>query len=138
MLNKIKKIFGGKDSLKTSGPVPIEEYVEIPVKVYDDTNTIKIKVCDLEDLRDVTDIAIMLEAGYLVIANTINLERDLDDDYVKILTCLKNKVATNGGKIVRLCDNKIMVVPNNTVIEKLVKEDEKVKKIPSKHNTEIK
>lgn len=137
MLNRIKKIFSGRDSLKTSGPVPIEEYIEIPVKVYDDTNAIKIKVCDLEDLRDATDIAIMLEAGYLVIANTINLERDLDDDYVKILTSLKNKVASNGGKIVRLCDNKILVVPNNTVIEKLVKEEEKVKtETASKHTTE--
>jgi hypothetical protein len=74
------------DSLKTSSPVPIEEYVELPVKGYEGLETIKIKVCDLEDFKDATDIAVLTEAGYLVIANTINLERDLDDDYAKILS----------------------------------------------------
>ncbi|ABR54851.1 conserved hypothetical protein [Methanococcus vannielii SB] len=123
MFKKIKKMISGGDTLKTNNPVPIEEYVDIPVRGYEGSNVIKIKVCDLEDFKDATDIAVLTEAGYLVIANTINLERDLDDDYAKVLASLKEKVGKVGGKIVRLCESKVMAVPSNTIIEKVVRDD---------------
>lgn len=128
MFKKIKKMISGGETLKTNSPVPIEEYVELPVRGYEGSSVIKIKVCDLEDFKDATEIAVLTEAGYLVIANTINLERDLDDDYAKVLATLKEKVGKVGGKIVRLCESKVMAVPSNTLIEKVVREDSASKK----------
>ncbi|MBP2143218.1 SepF-like predicted cell division protein (DUF552 family) [Methanococcus voltae] len=121
MFKKIKKMISSTETLKPSSPVPIEEYIELPVKTYEGNELVKIKVCELEDFKDSTEISVLVEAGYLVIANTIDLERDIDDDYAKVLTDLKNKLR-NTGKIVRLCETKIMAVPSNTVIEKIVKE----------------
>jgi hypothetical protein len=123
----IKKIFGGGDnssSLNKGSISSIEEYVEVPVHIHDDSNVIKIKVCELEDYRDATDIAVLVEAGYLVLANTIHLERDIDEDYAKLLAYLRDKLSECGGNMVRVGDEKILVIPSNVVIEKLVKEPE--------------
>ncbi len=125
-LDKIKGIFAG-DSGKTtlkSGPVSIEEYVEVPVQIQEDGNIIKIKVCELNDYRDATDIAILVEAGYLVIADTVNLERDVDEEYAKLLEYLRDKLLEFGGNMVRVGNEKILAIPSNVVIEKLVKEPE--------------
>ena len=127
VLDTIKKIIIGGDKTTTklkSGPVSIEDYVEVPVQIHEEGNIIKIKVCELEDYRDATDIAVLVEAGYLVIADTINLERDIDEDYAKLLAYLKDKLSECGGNMVRVGDEKILVIPSTVVIEKLVKEPE--------------
>ena len=118
----------GKDKdkvkLDTSNPTPIDDYIEVPVNIRDDSNIIKIKVCELDDYRDATDISVMVEAGYIVIANTVNLERDMDEDYAKLLDYLKNKISECEGTIIKVCENKVMAIPNNVIIEKLIKEPE--------------
>ncbi len=129
--NILKKIFGENNNsssnlnLNRGSVSSIEEYVEVPVQIHDDNNIIKIKVCELEDYRDATDIAVLIEAGYLVLANTINLERDIDEDYAKLLAYLKDKLSECGGNMVRVGDEKILIIPSNVIIEKLVKEPER-------------
>jgi len=134
VLNAIKKIIKGGNGTTTkltSGPVLIEDYVEVPVQIHEEGNIIKIKVCELEDYRDATDIAVLVEAGHLVIADTINLERDIDEDYAKLLAYLKDKLSECGGNMVRVGDEKILVIPSNVVIEKLVKEPEAKEETPT-------
>nr|WP_048057974.1 cell division protein SepF [Methanothermococcus okinawensis] len=137
MLKSIKKMFGGTDENQLkSAPVSLDDYVEVPVKVHDDSNIVKIKVCELDDYRDATDIAVMVEAGYIVIANTIDLDREMDEEYAKLLKYLKDKLLDSNGTIIRLCDNKIMAIPNNVIIEKLVKEPETEKSEPEPTSNE--
>ncbi|WP_292461208.1 cell division protein SepF [Methanothermococcus sp.] len=125
VFKSIMELIKGRDG-KTlnSNPVTIDDYVEVPIKIHDDGNIIKIKVCELDDYRDATDISVMVEAGYIVIANTINLDRDIDEDYAKLLAYLKDKISECNGTIIKVCESKIMAVPHNVVIEKLVKEPE--------------
>ena len=141
VFESIKELIKGgtnnKPKLETS-PVAIEDYVEVPVKIHDDSNIIKIKVCELDDYRDATDISVMIEAGYIAIANTINLERDMDEDYAKLLAYLKNKVSECDGTVIKVCESKIMAVPNNVVIEKLIKEPEEASEIEGSEEWEIK
>ena len=133
VLDTIKKILKGDETTTKlkSGPVSIEDYVEVPVQIHEENNIIKIKVCELEDYRDAREIVLLIEAGYLVIADTINLERDMDEDYAKLLAYLKDKLSECGGNMVRVGDEKILVIPSNVVIEKLVKEPEPKSEKPS-------
>ena len=133
VLDAIKKILKGDETTTKlkSGPVSIEDYVEVPVQIHEENNIIKIKVCELEDYRDATDIAVLVEAGHLVIADTINLERDIDEDYAKLLAYLKDKLSECGGNMVRVGDEKILVIPSNVIIEKLVKEPETKEETPT-------
>ncbi|ABR55939.1 cell division protein SepF [Methanococcus aeolicus] len=133
MFESLKEIFQGKktkSSNLTYGVSSIEdyEYDEIPVQINDDSNIIKMKACDLEDYRDATDITVLVEAGYIVIANTIDMERDMNEDYAAVLKYLQEKIAECDGNIVMLAPKKIMAVPKNVVIEKLIKEPEDLNK----------
>jgi SepF-like predicted cell division protein (DUF552 family) len=133
VLDAIKKILKGDETTTKlkSGPVSIEDYVEVPVQIHEENNIIKIKVCELEDYRDAREIVLLIEAGYLVIADTINLERDMDEDYAKLLAYLKDKLSECGGNMVRVGDEKILVIPSNVIIEKLVKEPETKEETPT-------
>ncbi|AEF97249.1 cell division protein SepF [Methanotorris igneus] len=138
VLEKLKEILGvGKPNIKQPAPLSIEEYVELPIASVEEEKPIRIKVCDLNDEKDAVNIIVMIEAGYLVIANTPHLERDIDEDYAAILSKLKNEVAKIGGKMVRLCETKLLIVPKNIVIEKIIKE-EKEKKDEKKENNDNK
>ena len=139
MIKSLKEIFKGKgkkgNSLSlTSSVSSIDdyEYDEIPVHIHDDSNVVKMKVCDLEDYRDATDIAVLVEAGYIAIANTIDMEREMNEDYAEILKYLQDKLAECDGHIVMLAPKKIMAIPNNVIIEKLIKEPEDSDE-PSQH-----
>ena len=128
VLESIKKIFKKEDDKKIK-PIPSNLgsgniYEELPIDTSDieEENIIKIKVLDLEDYRDAADIVVMAESGHIVIANTVNLEKDIDEEYSKLILYLKDKIIEFGGAIVRICANKILVIPKNVVIERLVKE----------------
>ncbi|HIP16728.1 MAG TPA: DUF552 domain-containing protein [Methanothermococcus okinawensis] len=127
VLESLKKILKG-DSNKikpiSSNLTSIEEYEEIPVDTgnSEEEDIIKIKVLDLEDYRDAADIVVMAESGHIVIVNTVDLEKDIDEEYSKLILYLKDKIAEFGGAMVRLSVNKLLVMPKNVVIEKLVKE----------------
>ncbi len=134
MFDSLKNIFGGnkkpeknKNNIYHSECVEEYEYDEMPVKICDDSNIIKIKTCSLEDYRDATDIAVLVEAGYLVIATTIDLERDIDEDYSALLNYLKDKLEEINGNLVMISSDRIMALPQNAVIEKLVNEPDDVK-----------
>ena len=128
VLESLKKIFKKDDDKKIKPISPnltsIDEYEELHVDAEnsEEENIIKIKVLDLEDYRDAADIVVMVESGHIVIVNTTNLEKDIDEDYSKLILYLKDKIAEFGGALVRICANKILVMPNNVIIEKLVKE----------------
>ena len=111
MIKSLKEIFKGKkgNSLSlTSSVSSIDdyEYDEIPVHIHDDSNVVKMKVCDLEDYRDATDIAVLVEAGYIAIANTIDMEREMNEDYAEILKYLQDKLTECDGHIVMLAPKK--------------------------------
>ncbi|MBW9221342.1 cell division protein SepF [Methanothermococcus sp. SCGC AD-155-M21] len=128
VLESLKKIFKKDDNKKikpiSSSLASIDVYEELPVDTSDieEENIIKIKVLDLEDYRDAADVVVMAESGHIVIVNTVDLERDIDDEYSKLVLYLKDKIAEFGGALVRICANKILVMPRNVVIEKLIKE----------------
>ena len=128
VLESLKKLFKRDDDKKiksiSSNLVSVDEYLEIPVDMSnsEEENIIKIKVLDLEDYRDAADIVVMAESGHIVIVNTANLEKDVDEEYSKLILYLKDKIVEFGGALVRICANKILVMPKNVVIEKLVKE----------------
>ncbi|MBW9221999.1 cell division protein SepF [Methanothermococcus sp. SCGC AD-155-C09] len=131
VLESLKKIFKKDDNKKIkfissnlTSIGDIGEYEELPVDTGDieEENIIKIKVIDLEDYRDAADIVVMAESGHIVIANTVNLEKDVDEEYSKLILYLKDKTAEFGGTLIRICENRIFVLPKNVVIEKLVKE----------------
>ena len=128
VLESLKKLFKRDDDKKiksiSSNLVSVDEYLEIPVDMSnsEEENIIKIKVLDLEDYRDAADIVVMAESGHIVIVNTVDLERDIDEEYSKLVLYLKDKIAEFGGALVRICANKILVMPKNVVIEKLIKE----------------
>ena len=131
VLESLKKIFKRDDDKKIK-PISsnitsigdIGEYEEIHVDAnnIEEENIIKIKVLDLEDYRDAADIVVMAESGHIVIVNTMNLEKDVDEEYSKLILYLKDKIVEFGGALVRICENRIFVLPKNVVIEKLVKE----------------
>ena len=82
------------------------------------------------------NVIVMVEAGYLVIANTPHLERDIDEEYAAILSKLKNEVAKIGGKMVGLSETKIFIVPRNVIIEKIIKEEKEKKEEKKEKNNE--
>ncbi|EHP88554.1 cell division protein SepF [Methanotorris formicicus] len=134
VFEKLKELFGsGKTDIKQPAPITIEEYVELPMAPVEEEKSIRIKVCDLNDGKDAVNIIVMVEAGYLVIANTPHLERDIDEEYAAILSKLKNEITKIGGKMVGLSETKIFIVPRNVIIEKIVKEEKEKKEV---RNTE--
>ncbi len=128
----IKKIFGGNNGntkLKSSAPVPVEDYVEVEVKAYDDENLIKIKSLNLKDHRDVNEISLIVEAGYIALVKTVHLDRDVDEEYAQLLKALKDKLDRLNGNMFRIGDYHIMAIPHNVVVEK-VDSDEEDKNLP--------
>jgi len=109
-----------------NGILPVEKYIEIPELELDvedeEENIIKIKVLDLENRKDANEILVWVENGCIVIANTLDLDKELDKKYLEIIKYLRDETIKIGGKIVKVCNNKIMVLPGNVIIEKAVKE----------------
>ncbi|HID47279.1 MAG TPA: DUF552 domain-containing protein, partial [Methanococcaceae archaeon] len=105
-----------------SGILTVEKYIELDVEdVEEEEDTIRIKVLDLENRKDANEILVWVENGCIVIANTRDLERELDENYLSVIKYLRDETVKIGGKIVRVCNNKILVLPRNVVIEKAVR-----------------
>jgi SepF-like predicted cell division protein (DUF552 family) len=125
MLEKLKKIFGKKDTLSAPAPVSVDDYLEeieeIPLTPVDDEKTV-IKVCSIEDEKDAVNAILMAEAGYIVIAKIPNLEKEIDDEFIEIIEKMRDEVSKFGGMLLALGDEHLLITPRNVVIEKLVKE----------------
>jgi len=118
-----KKVEVGKSN---NGIMPVEKYVELDVEldVDEEEDIIRIKVLDLEDRKDANEILVWVDNGCIVIANTLDLEKDIDENYLNIIKYLKGETLKMGGKIVRVCNNRVLVLPRNVIIEKAIKERE--------------
>jgi SepF-like predicted cell division protein (DUF552 family) len=125
MLEKLKKFLGKKDNFSTPAPVSIDDYLEeieeIPISPMDDEK-ITIKVCSIEDEKDAVNAIVLAEAGYIVIAKTPNLEKEIDDEFIEIIGKMRTEVSKFGGMLLALGDEHLLITPRNVVIEKLVKE----------------
>ena len=64
----------------------------------------------------------LAEAGYIVIAKTPNLEKEIDDEFIEIIGKMRTEVSKFGGMLLALGDEHLLITPRNVVIEKLVKE----------------
>ena len=125
MLEKLKKFLGKKDNFSTPAPVSIDDYLEeieeIPISPMEDEK-ITIKVCSIEDEKDAVNAIVLAEAGYIVIAKTPNLEKEIDDEFIEIIGKMRTEVSKFGGMLFALGDEHLLITPRNVVIEKLVKE----------------
>jgi SepF-like predicted cell division protein (DUF552 family) len=125
MLEKLKKFLGKKDNFSTPAPVSIDDYLEeieeIPIRPMDDEK-ITIKVCSIEDEKDAVNAIVLAEAGYIVIAKTPNLEKEIDDEFIEIIGKMRTEVSKFGGMLLALGDEHLLITPRNVVIEKLIKE----------------
>ncbi|XRO75786.1 cell division protein SepF [Methanocaldococcus sp. 28A] len=125
MLDKLKKILGLKDNFSAPAPVSIDDYLgeieELPITPVEDEKVI-IKVCSIEDDKDAVNAIVMAEAGYIVIAKTPNLEKEIDDEFIEIIKKIKNETTKFGGNLIILGDEHLLITPKNVVIEKLLKE----------------
>ena len=109
-----------------NGILPVEKYIEIEVEDVEEKeeDIIRIKVLDLKDRKDANEILVWVENGCIVIANTVDLEREVDERYLNVINYLKEEVLKIRGKVVRICNNRILVLPKNVKIEKAVREEE--------------
>ncbi|XRP96373.1 cell division protein SepF [Methanocaldococcus sp. 16A] len=125
MLEKLKKLLGKKDNFSTPAPVSIDDYLgeieEIPITPVEEEK-VTIKVCSIEDDKDAVNAIVMAEAGYIVIAKTPNLEKEIDDEFIEIIKKIKNETIKFGGNLIILGDEHLLITPKNVVIEKLLKE----------------
>ena len=125
MLEKLKKFLRGKDNFSAPAPVSIDDYLEeieeIPISPMEDEK-ITIKVCSIEDEKDAVNAIVLAEAGYIVIAKTPNLEKEIDDEFIEIIGKMRTEVSKFGGMLLALGDEHLLITPRNVVIEKLVKE----------------
>lgn len=118
-----KNIEFGKKS--NSDILPVEMYEELHLDIdEEEDNIIRIKVLDLENQKDANEILVWVENGCIVIANTVDLEKSLDEKYLNVIKYLRDETVKMGGKIVRVCNNRILVLPKNVIIEKAVRERE--------------
>ncbi|GBF36417.1 cell division protein SepF [Methanofervidicoccus abyssi] len=105
--------------------LPVEMYEELHLDIdEEEDNIIRIKVLDLENQKDANEILVWVENGCIVIANTVDLEKCLDEKYLNVIKYLRDETVKMGGKIVRVCNNRILVLPKNVIIEKAVRERE--------------
>ena len=125
MLEKLKRFLGKKDNFSTPAPVSIDDYLEeieeIPISPMEDEK-ITIKVCSIEDEKDAVNAIVLAEAGYIVIAKTPNLEKEIDDEFIEIIGKMRTEVSKFGGMLLALGDEHLLITPRNVVIEKLIKE----------------
>ncbi|ACV23911.1 Protein of unknown function DUF1621 [Methanocaldococcus fervens AG86] len=125
MIDKLKRILGKKNSLSTPTPVSIDDYLEeieeIPITPVEEEKTI-IKVCSIEDEKDAVNAVVMAEAGYIVIAKTPNLEKEIDEEFIEIIKKMRNEALKFGGNLIILGEEHLLITPKNVVIEKLIKE----------------
>ena len=125
MLEKLKKFLGKKDNFSTPAPLSIDDYLEeieeIPISPMEDEK-ITIKVCSIEDEKDAVNAIVLAEAGYIVIAKTPNLEKEIDDEFIEIIGKMRTEVSKFGGMLLALGDEHLLITPRNVVIEKLIKE----------------
>ena len=125
MLEKLKKLLGKKDNFSAPAPVSIDDYLEeieeIPISPMDDEK-ITIKVCSIEDEKDAVNAIVLAEAGYIVIAKTPNLEKEIDDEFIEIIGKMRTEVSKFGGMLLALGGEHLLITPRNVVIEKLIKE----------------
>ncbi len=140
MLKKLKEIFSKKgDNFSTPAPVSVDDYLgeieELPITPAEEEK-ITIKVCSIEDEKDAVNAIVMAEAGYIVIAKTPNLEKEIDDEFIEIIRKMRNEVAKFGGMLLALGDEHLLITPGNVVIEKLIKE-KKEQSNDTKENKEI-
>ena len=119
-----KKVEVGKSN--NNGIMSVEKYIELDVEpdVDEEEDIIRIKVLDLEDRKDANEILVWVENGCIVIANTIDLEKEVDENYLNVIKYLKDETLKMGGKIVRVCNNRVLVLPRNAIIEKAIKDRE--------------
>jgi len=118
-----KNIEFGKKS--NSDILPVEMYEELHLDIdEEEDDIIRIKVLDLENQKDANEILVWIENGCIVIANTVDLEKSLDEKYLNVIKYLRDETVKMGGKIVRVCNNRILVLPKNVIIEKAVRERE--------------
>ncbi|AAB98927.1 TPA: cell division protein SepF [Methanocaldococcus jannaschii] len=141
MLEKLKKLLSKKgDNFSTPAPVSVDDYLEeieeIPLTPVEEEKVI-IKVCSIEDEKDAVNAIVMAEAGYIVIAKTPNLEKEIDDEFIEIIRKMRNEVAKFGGMLLALGDEHLLITPRNVVIEKLIKEKKEESNV-TKENIEIK
>ncbi|HIQ31859.1 MAG TPA: DUF552 domain-containing protein [Methanothermococcus okinawensis] len=107
------------DDILSGGP-----YVEIDVDDnVEEENIIKIKVLELENRKDANEILVWVENGCIVIAHTRNLEREIDEKYLEVIKYLKDEVQKMRGMVVKVCNDKILVLPRNVIIEKVVRRE---------------
>ena len=125
MLEKLKKLLGKKENFSAPAPVSIDDYLEeieeIPISPMEDEK-ITIKVCSIEDEKDAVNAIVLAEAGYIVIAKTPNLEKEIDDEFIEIIGKMRTEVSKFGGMLLALGDEHLLITPRNVVIEKLIKE----------------
>ena len=142
MLEKLKKLFKGKnnENLNPPTPVSIDDYLqdieELPITSVEDEKIV-IKVCSIEDEKDAVTAIVLAEAGYIVIAKTPNLEKEIDDEFIEIIKKIRDEVLKNGGNVIILGDEHLLITPKNVVIEKQ-KEETKKNKILEKYIKEEK
>ncbi|MCQ6254641.1 cell division protein SepF [Methanocaldococcus sp.] len=142
MLEKLKKLFKGKnnENLNPPTPVSIDDYLqdieELPITSVEDEKIV-IKVCSIEDEKDAVTAIVLAEAGYIVIAKTPNLEKEIDDEFIEIIKKIRDEVLKNGGNVIILGDEHLLITPKNVVIEKQ-KEEPKKNKILEKYIKEEK
>ncbi|AIJ05830.1 hypothetical protein JH146_0986 [Methanocaldococcus bathoardescens] len=139
MIEKLKKLLGKKDNFSTPAPVSIDDYLgeieEIPITPVEEEK-LTIKVCSIEDEKDAVSAIVMAEAGYIVIAKTPNLEKEIDDEFIEIIKKMRNEIIKFGGNLIILGDEHLLITPKNVVIEKLIKE-KKEQSNATKENKEI-
>ncbi|ACX71887.1 Protein of unknown function DUF1621 [Methanocaldococcus vulcanius M7] len=137
MLKKLKQLLnkGRGENISTPSPVSIDDYLEeieeIPISTVEEEK-ITIKVCSIEDEKDAINAIVLAEAGYIVIAKTPNLEKEIDDEFVEIIRKMRNEVAKFGGMLLALGDEHLLITPKNVIIEKLIKEKKETKTPPLK------
>ena len=106
---------------------PVKDiYLELEVDendIEEKKDIVRIKVLDLETRKDANEIVVWIENKCIVIANTLDLEKNINEKYLNVIKYLMDETTRIGGKIVRVSNNRIMVLPKNVVIEKAVRDN---------------
>ncbi|WP_423792769.1 hypothetical protein ACPB8Q_00785 [Methanocaldococcus indicus] len=130
MLELLKAIFGIKkeknEKIKPEKKENLENYIDEIEELHVEPEPeykIVIKVCKISNEQDALNAIILVEKGDLVIGKIPDIEREADDEFIDLLSKLKNEIAKMGGSAILLGNEHILLAPKDVCIEK-IKESE--------------
>jgi SepF-like predicted cell division protein (DUF552 family) len=107
--DKIKKVFGGRDSFEDSG----EEYIEIDVGKEQRDHKVLVKLFLLKQYEDVNDVLNALREGYTIAVIDIRILKKKDSIELKrAVSKIKKTIDALDGSIAGFGENTVIVTPS--------------------------